>query len=107
MEVLFDEDPRGHRPVQEFIDRLTHKTEINQVVAHVRELKSQGYRLQRPLAAPLRSGVYELRPGQNRILYAYVGGAVVLLHAFRKKTMIVPDREIELALGRLEQWRKR
>jgi len=107
MEVVFYEDLRGYRPVQEFIDQLTHKTEINQIVAHVRELRAQGYRLQRPMAAPLRGGIYELRPGQNRILYGFREGVAVLLHVVRKKTMTTPSRDIDLALRRLEQWRKR
>ena len=107
MEIEFYEDHRGHRPVRDFVDQLTSRTETNQVVAHMRELKVQGYRLQRPISAPLGDGIHELRPGQNRILYGFKEGNAVLLHAIRKKTRETPSREIELALRRLEEWSKR
>lgn len=106
-EIEFYEDRRGYRPVQEYIDTLSSRTEINQIVAHMRELGKQGYRLQRPMAAPLRNGVYELRPGQNRILYGFDQGVIVLLHALRKKAREIPTRDIDLAVKRLEEWSER
>ena len=107
MDIRFYEDHRGKRPVEKFIESLTQRSELNQVVAHIRALKVQGYRLQRPMAAFLRNGIYELRPGQNRILYGYDQGTVVLLHALRKKTREIPSTDIELAVRRLEGWRNR
>ena len=105
MNIEFYEDQKGNRPVQEFIDDLTNRTEMNQIAAHMRELKSQGYRLQRPMVAPLRDGIHELRPGPNRILYGFNQGAVVLLHALRKKTRETPGRDIDIALKRMQEWR--
>ncbi len=107
MNVEFYEDRKGSRPVQEYIDELTHRTEVNQIAVYMRELRSQGYRLQRPLSAPLREGIHELRPGQNRILYGSNKGVAVLLHAFRKKTQETPGREIDTALRRMHEWRFR
>lgn len=53
----------------------------------------------------LRDGIYELRvvhTGQQyRILYFFhQRKAVVLTHSFQKKTQMVPDRDIDLALKR-------
>ncbi len=107
MHIEFYEDRKGNRPVQEYMDELMHRTEVNQIAVYMRELKSQGYRLQRPMSAPLREGIHELRPGQNRILYGYNEGVVVLLHAFRKKTQETPIREIDIAVKRLHEWRLR
>ena len=107
MNIEFYEDGKGGCPVQEFIDDLTNRTEINQIAAHMRELKSQGYRLQRPMSAPLRDGIHELRPGPNRILYGFNKSVAVLLHALRKKTHQTPNRDIELALKRMQEWRLR
>ncbi|HCU25070.1 MAG TPA: hypothetical protein DF383_08635, partial [Deltaproteobacteria bacterium] len=46
-------------------------------------------------------GLYELRPGNHRIFYCYHKGAIVLLHAFRKKSKQTPQKEIETAYGRM------
>jgi len=44
--------------------------------------------------------VWELRPGNNRILYFYYqDNTFVLLHVFRKKTQKIPRREIEKAIA--------
>ena len=105
--IEFYEDRKGNIPVQEFIDRLMNRTETNQIVVHMRELKSQGYRLQRPMSAPLRDGIHELRPGPNRILYGFDKGTAVLLHALRKKTRETPGRDIDIAVKHMEEWRQK
>ena len=107
MNIEFYEDQKGARPVEEFMDNLTNRTEINQIAVHMRELKAQSYRLQRPMSAPLGDGIHELRPGPNRILYGFNQGAAVLLHALRKKTQETPSRDIDVALKRLQEWRLR
>ena len=107
MNIEFYEDRKGRRPVQEFTDNLTNRTEINQIAVHMRELKSQGFRLQRPMSAPLRDGVHELRPGPNRILYGFNQGTAVLLHALRKKTRETPGRDIDSAIKHMQEWRQR
>lgn len=107
MDIEFYEDQKGSRPVQEFIDDLTNRTEVNQIAVHMRELKTQGYRLQRPMSAPLRDGIHELRPGPNRILYGFNKGVAVLLHALRKKTREMPSRDIDIAVKHLQEWRLR
>ena len=89
------------------MDGLTNRIEINQIAVYMRELKSQGYRLQRPVSAPLRDGIHELRPGPNRILYGFNQGVAVLLHAFRKKTREVPVSDIDIAFKRMQEWRLR
>ena len=107
MNIEFYEDQKGNRPVQEFIDNLTNRTEINQIAVHMRELKSQGYRLQRPMSAPLGEGIHELRSGPNRILYGFNQGIAVLLHALRKKTRETPSRDIDIAVKHMQEWRLR
>lgn len=106
-DIIFYEDHRGTKPVQEFLNELTSRTELNQITAYMRELRAQGFRLQRPWADFLRDDIYELRPGHNRILYGFCESKIILLHALRKKTREVPDRDIDLALKRLQAWRQR
>lgn len=107
MDIEFYQDHRGKYPVRDYIDELSDKTELNQITAYLRYLKEQGFRLQRPVAAPLKEGIYELRPGHNRILYGFVNGAAVLLHALRKTRNEIPGRDIDLAIRRLEQWKRK
>ena len=46
----------------------------------------------------LDEDIWELRPGNNRILFFYYkNGIFILLHQFRKKTQKTPRREIERA----------
>ena len=51
--------------------------------------------------------MYELRPKHVRILYAFVGQHVVMLHAFRKKTGPVPPSDKRLAQTRLADFMRR
>lgn len=107
MDIEFYQDHRGKYPVRDYLEGLSNKIELSQINRYMLELKNQGYRLQRPIAAPLRDGVYELRPGHNRILYGFVNGVAVLLHALRKTRNEIPDRDIDLAIRRLEQWKRK
>lgn len=104
MEIELYKDHRNRFPVNDYIQSLSDPVDLSRIAKYMQELKSQGYRIQRPFAAPLRNGIYELRPGHHRILYGFVRGTVVLLHAFRKTRREVPDRDIELAVRRLEVW---
>lgn len=46
----------------------------------------------------LEDGIWELRPGNNRVFYFfYENNTFVLLHQFRKKSQKTPKREIEKA----------
>ena len=71
----------------------------------VRLLRDFGHALQRPRAATLRDGVYELRTEVRnvnyRILYGFVGKNVALLSHGITKEGKVPDKEIDLAAARL------
>lgn len=71
-------------------------------------LQQLGHELRRPEADFLRGGVYELRVGLQginyRMLYFFHGReAVVVSHGIVKERL-VPQREIELALQRKEQF---
>ena len=93
-------DENGNNPVEEFIASLPVK-ERAKVYAYIAELKAQGHNLRRPMADYLGNGVYELRPKANRIFYFFfLKHSAVLLHAIRKKTDKIPEKELELCLKR-------
>ena len=101
--IYFYVDDRGHKPVREFIEALSLRDKAK-VLAYLDELKKQGHNLRRPMADHLGDGIYELRPGNNRIFYFFfLKDNVVLLHALRKKTDKIPHGDLELCLKRLQQ----
>lgn len=56
----------------------------------------------------LRDKIWELRPLDDRILFAgVVGGRYVLLHQFQKKTQKTPTDEIDKAIIEFEDYKKR
>lgn len=74
-------------------------------------LEEFGYDLREPHVKPIQ-GIYELRvkfaSDIARIFYfAFVNDTFVLLHGFKKKTMRTPQREIDIALKRKEDYVRR
>ncbi len=85
----------------EFLQALD-RAEQQKAFAYLSYLEEQGEALRRPIAEYLGGKLYELRPKQVRILYAFVGQRyAVVLHAFRKKTDAIPIGEQQLAKARL------
>lgn len=96
-------DDRNCNPIKEFINKLPIK-EKGKVLACIEELSIQGHNLRRPLADYLRDGIYELRPKKNRIFYFFfLKDNIVLLHAIRKNTQAIPEKDIKLCLKRKNQ----
>ncbi len=67
-----------------------------------------GPSLRLPHSRALGDGLFELRPrgrsGIGRAFYCFMlGGQVVVLHAFVKKSQQTPDRELKLARKRLKE----
>ena len=105
--VVYYPDARGQMPVLDFL-RTLDRDERQKASAYLSYLEEQGEGLRRPIAEYLGEKLYELRPKQIRILYAFVGTEyAVILHAFRKKTGPVPDRDKRLAQIRLAEFMQR
>jgi len=78
-------------------------------VARLKRLRSRGHELRRPISAPLRDGIYELRVREKtvrlRMLYFFFGKeAVVVTHGLKKKTTDVPQVEINRALDKKKRF---
>ncbi len=98
--IYYFVDENKNNPVKEFIDSLT-KEEQAKIYAYVKELKKQGNNLRRPMADYLKKGIYELRPKDNRIFYFfYLRNNAVLIHAIKKKTKKIPERDLRLCVKR-------
>ena len=104
--VEFYETRDGQCPVWEFLEDLRIKSASNkdariqhkQVSLYIELLQQNGTRLNDNITKHLEDGIWELRPGNNRVFYFfYENNTFVLLHQFRKKSQKTPKREIEKA----------
>jgi phage-related protein len=109
--VIFYEDERNRRPVEEFLNDLDFKTK-KKVAARITFLENNWQELRRPYVDILVGGLYELRVifsgTQVRVIYAYMfKDYIVLLHGIIKKTSEVPQEDIQKALNRMCDYQTR
>ena len=115
-EIEFYVDKNGKSKVADFIRELNIKAatnkesriNFNKVVAYLDMLEELGTRVGEPVTRHLDGEIWELRPLQNRLLYAYhKDNKFVILHHFVKKTRKTPKREIEQAKRNLQDYLER
>lgn len=100
--IVFYVDHRGKCPPREFIDELP-VMEQARVRNVLRLLQEFGANLNMPHAKQIKGKLWELRPGGVRLFYfAYIGHQFVILHGYRKQSQKAPDREIEIAMRRMQ-----
>ncbi len=109
--VIFYKTKRGGSPAHAYIESLEKKAQAK-VYLLIGHLEQGGPRLRRPQADTVRGKIKELRivhsSNQYRILYFfYIGDSIILLHGFTKKTQEIPEKEIEKAEHRMEDFMKR
>jgi phage-related protein len=101
--ILFYEDRRGKSPALDFINALSAKDRAKVNIAF-RLLAEFGTRLGMPHAKRIDGRLWELRPGDNRLFYfLHLENRFVVLHGFRKKSMKTPEKEIAIALRRMNE----
>lgn len=102
--VIAFETGRKEKPVEEFIKLQEPPTQAK--ITHLIDLlEKYGSRLGMPHSKILTPNLYELRirgKQEIRVLYAFKGRDIYLLHAFKKQTNKTPTREISTAIGRLQ-----
>jgi phage-related protein len=115
-EVIFYEDSKGHSSVLDFIVILNNRAFTNknvrimlkQVRYHINILERLGTWAGEPFVKHVQDKIWELRPGNNRILFfVWKDNKIVLLHYFRKKSNKTPQREIDIAMNRQKDWIER
>ena len=114
--IIFYEDSRGDRPTADFIKDLKKKSltdknarvNFSKIVAYIDLLCEKGTHIGEPFIKHLDGNIWELRPLDNRILFAnYKGKFYILLHHFIKKTNKTPPQEIRQAQRNLDDYIKR
>ena len=115
-DVIFYSDSKGNEPIAEFISELYQKSHadknarinFNKIAAYINLLSKKGTRIGEPVTKHLDGDIWELRPLDNRILYAYYkDNKFILLHLFVKKTKKLPPRELEQAKRNLADYIER
>lgn len=102
-EIVFYQDHRGRIPVIEFIDALPAMDQAK-VYNALRLLREFGTILGMPHTRHIDGKLWELRPGGIRLFYfAYIGKRFVILHGYRKKSTKASEREVKIALQRLDE----
>ena len=104
--VMFYETADGRSELWDFLEELRMKAATNkdariqhkQITLYIQLLQENGTRLNEDITKHLEDGIWELRPGNNRVFYFFFeNDTFVLLHHFRKKSQKTPKREIEKA----------
>jgi phage-related protein len=93
----------GRSPVREWLLGIS-KADRRIVGKDIQKVEF-GWPIGMPYCRSLGRGLWEVRSdlssgGIARTIFTLIGGEMVLLHAFEKKTQKTPPREIELALRR-------
>ena len=114
--IEFYETADGKSELWDFLEELRIKSasskdariQYNQIVLYIQLLEEKGTRLPENITKHLEGDLWELRPGNNRVLYFYYcNDTFILLHHFRKKTQKTPKREIERAKSEVIDYLKR
>jgi len=102
-------DSAGRILIDEWLDELAkrHSRAYVKCLQRLRLLRESGHELRRPISAPLRDGVHELRAQVGtvnyRVLYFFYGEDVVVLSHGLTKEDVVPLVEIDRAVVRMKQ----
>lgn len=109
-------DSRGIDEFENWIKKLakTSKTskhdriQLKKIFEYLEILMMNGTRAGEKYIKHIEEDIWELRPLENRILYAYwKDNTFVLLHHFKKKTQKTPKREIQIAKNNLKNFLER
>ena len=113
-DIIFYSDRRGKAPVEELIHKLSaskgkdSRINLNKILDYIDALAENGTDLPEKYCKHLQGDIWELRPINNRVLFAgWVDNSFVRLHPFVKKTQKTPQREIDKAQRELDDFRER
>ncbi len=114
--IIFYEDKDGYSELYNELMTLTKKAindknsriQLKQITLYIELLKKQGTKLSSNITKHLVDDIWELRPGNNRIMYFYFeNNNYILLHMFRKQTNKTPKSEIEKAINECNDYKSR
>lgn len=114
--IEFYEQEDGKSELWEFLEEMRIKSgfskdariQYKQMVLYIQLLSEKGTRMPDNITKHIEDGIWELRPGSNRVFYFFFEkDTFVLLHHFRKKSQKTPKREIDRAKSEREHYLQR
>jgi phage-related protein len=97
--IAFYKTPGGGEPVREWLMSLSAEVR-KEIGAEIRNVQN-GWPLGKPYVDGFGGGLYQVRTSyggqQYRVFFIILGGTMVLLHGFQKKTQKTSAAEINLA----------
>lgn len=112
-QAVYYRDAHGREPVRDFVDALDDEEQaavLNQI-DRLNLLGDELPHLPFPHSSQVEGELRELRChyGRNhyRVFYRRSGRLLVLLHAFAKRTKQLPEREIQVARDRWDNFKAR
>lgn len=114
--IEFYEQEDGKSELWEFLEEMRIKSDFSkdariqykQMVLYIQLLSEKGMRMPDNITKHIEDGIWELRPGNNRVFYFFFEkDTFVLLHHFRKKSQKTPKREIDRAKSEREHYLQR
>ncbi len=113
-EVVLYENRKGESQIRDYINDITQSNSKDSRIKFKRfnncivYLKMDGTRAGLPHIKHIDGEIWELRPGDDRVLFAaWIGNKFVLLHQFLKTTQKTPQSEIDQAKRELADWKER
>ncbi len=114
--IEFYEKANGESALWNFLEELREKSatskdariQYKQITLYIQLLQDNGTRLSEAITKHIDDGIWELRPGNNRVFYFFFQDDVfVLLHHFKKKSQKTPRIEIEKAKAERAEYLER
>lgn len=111
--IIFYSTADGTSELRDFLINLRKKSLTNkdariqhkQIAQYIQLLEDHGTYLGENITKHIEEDIWELRPGNNRVLFFYhKDDTYVLLHLFRKRTQKTPRSEIEKAKRERNDW---
>ena len=115
-EIIIYADQNGYSELSEQLEEYASKAkhdknvriQYNQILFSIEKLEQYGANSHYVDTKHIQDDIWELRPGNNRILYFfYKNNTYVLLHMFRKKTQKTPRQEIKKAVREAKDYKDR
>lgn len=108
LKARFYETASGRKPVREWLLEISQ--DDRRIIGYDVQTVEFGWPIGMPVCRPLGDGLWEVRSNLGdgtigRVIFCIIGGDMVLLHGFVKKSQKTPSQDIELARKRRKELR--
>jgi len=115
-EIRMYRDASGYSPVADFLTKLSDRAHTDKssrmrlakIYRYFTLLEMHGTRIGLPTTRHIENDIWELRPTNDRLFFAYwKEGVFIILHHYVKKSQKMPQQELEQAKRNLVDFLKR